>query len=156
MGNHEARIEWTRAEGEPFVDNRYSRAHVWTFDGGVIVPASASPSVVPVYSKPENVDPEEAFVAAISSCHLLSFLWVAAKAKVVVDSYVDRAVGVLAKRDGRNSITKVTLAPVIVFGTPITDAEVAHLHERAHEECFIANSVKTEIVVAGSFSIAPG
>jgi len=151
MSQHQAHIRWARQESEKFVDSRYSRAHQWEFDGGVKVPASSAVSSVPLpYSKPENVDPEEALVAAISSCHMLSFLYVVAKEGFVVDAYDDLAIGTMARNDqGRLAVTTVRLAPRIEFsGTRApTQADVDRLHHRAHEECFIANSVRTEISV---------
>src|SRR5687767_15976389 len=112
MSHHKASIRWSFAGGD-FVKGRYSREHTWTFDGGVTVPASPSPSVVPApWSNPANVDPEEAYVAAISSCHMLVFLWVAAKRGFVVAHYRDDAVGVMAKNArGKAWVSKVTLAP---------------------------------------------
>ena len=153
MSEYQARIRWHRQPGEGFVDLRYSRAHVWEFDGGVIVPASSAVSSVPLpYSKAENVDPEEAFVAAISSCHMLTFLYFAAKERLAVDSYDDLAVGTMTRNEeGRMAVTSVRLAPKITFsGTVLpTEESVRHLHHAAHEECFIANSVLTEITVDG-------
>src|SRR5215469_8667970 len=151
MSQHQARITWARAADEKFVDSRYSRAHQWEFDGGVTVPASSAVSSVRVpYSKPENVDPEEALVAAISSCHMLSFLYVAAKEGFVIDSYDDLAIGTMARNEqGRLAVTTARLAPRIDFsGTRSpTQADVERLHHAAHEECFIANSVRTVISV---------
>jgi organic hydroperoxide reductase OsmC/OhrA len=143
-------VEWTRGEGEVFTDNRYSRGHQWSFDGGVSVRASSSPHVVPRFSDPAGVDPEEAFIASISSCHMLTFLYLAAKQGFVVESYRDVAEGTMAKNaKGRFFVAKVTLKPQIVFGgnAPSTD-ELAALHHAAHEECFIANSVLTEVTIA--------
>jgi organic hydroperoxide reductase OsmC/OhrA len=151
MSDHRARIRWTRGAEEKFVDSRYSRAHLWEFDGGLSVPASSAVSSVPLpYSKAENVDPEEALVAAISSCHMLTFLYLAAKAGLRVDSYDDRAVGTMSRNDrGRMAIATVRLSPKISFSgnKPPTHAEVDQLHHAAHEECFIANSVLTSITV---------
>jgi organic hydroperoxide reductase OsmC/OhrA len=156
MSGYQAEISWKRKPEEPFVDSRYSRAHVWNFDGGVTVPASSAVSSVPLpYSKPENVDPEEALVAAISSCHMLTFLYRAAKAGVVVDSYYDLAIGTMATdARGRKSVVTTVLAPKIEFSGPNkpTDEIVERLHREAHEECYIANSVRTEISVAGTWS----
>lgn len=153
MSEYTARVSWQR-DHAPFVDNRYSRAHAWTFDGGVTVPASASPHVVPVpMSEPANVDPEEAFVAALSSCHMLFFLSIAARQRYVVDAYVDDAVGVMEKNEeGRLAMTKVVLHPRIHFsGEKIPDAaQLARLHHLAHTSCFLANSVKTEVTVTSS------
>lgn len=133
---------------------KYSREHTWAFDGGVTVPASPSPSVVPVpWSNPAHVDPEEAFVASIASCHMLTFLYVAAKAGFVVASYRDEAIGVMTKNErGVAWVSKVTLAPEIAYAgdKQPSAAEIATLHHAAHDGCFIANSVKTEIVVATS------
>ncbi|PMN45651.1 peroxiredoxin [Vibrio lentus] len=151
MSEYSAVIRWTRGDDEAFSDNQYSRGHMWEFDGGVTVPASSSPHVVPLpFSVEANVDPEEAFIAALSSCHMLTFLGVAAKQKYVIDSYVDDAVGVLEEDEsGRSSVTKVTLRPDIVFsGSKVPTAkQLDKLHHLAHKNCFIANSVKTEIVV---------
>ncbi|NRF25307.1 OsmC family protein [Vibrio coralliilyticus] len=150
MSDYRATIRWQRAEQEKFSDNQYSRGHQWEFDGGVCVPASASPHVVPLpYSVEENVDPEEAFIAAISSCHMLTFLGIAAKRRYVIDSYVDEAIGIMEEDDkGRTSVTKVTLRPNIVFsGSKQPDyAQLEKMHHLAHQHCFIANSVKTAIV----------
>ncbi|CAH6993415.1 Peroxiredoxin [Vibrio chagasii] len=151
MSDYGALIRWQKGEDEAFSDNQYSRGHTWEFDGGVIVPASSSPHVVPLpLSVEENVDPEEAFIAAIASCHMLTFLGIAAKQKYVIESYVDDAIGVLEEDEsGRSSVTKVTLRPKIVFlGTKNPTAkQLDKLHHLAHKNCFIANSVKTEIVV---------
>lgn len=150
MHTYVATIAWERGQ-DKFTDNRYSRGHRWSFDGGVDVPASSSPSVVPEpMSVAAAVDPEEAFVAAISSCHMLTFLWIAGKAGFVVDRYVDQAVGVMEKNaEGRVAVTRVALRPRIDFGgeRQPTSEELDRLHHRAHEDCFIANSVKTEIVI---------
>ncbi|OEE72322.1 OsmC family protein [Vibrio splendidus] len=151
MSEYGAVIRWQKAEDEAFSDNQYSRGHTWEFDGGITVPASSSPHVVPLpFSVEANVDPEEAFIAALSSCHMLTFLGIAAKQKYVIDSYVDDAVGVLEEDEsGCSSVTKVTLRPDIVFsGSKIPTAkQLDKLHHLAHKNCFIANSVKTEIVV---------
>jgi organic hydroperoxide reductase OsmC/OhrA len=151
MSQHQARIRWARGADEKFVDSRYSRAHQWEFDGGVTVPASSAVSSVRLpYSKPENVDPEEALVAAISSCHMLSFLYVAAKEGFVVDGYDDLAIGTMARNEqGRLAVTTARLAPRIEFsGARMpAQADVDRLHHAAHEECFIANSVRTAISV---------
>jgi organic hydroperoxide reductase OsmC/OhrA len=147
---YEARISWTR-DGAAFTDQRYSRRHEWTFDGGVRVVASASPAVVPLpYSIAEAVDPEEALVACASSCHMLWFLSLAAKRGFVVDSYRDEAAGVMEKtQEGRLAITRITLRPAIEFSgeTRPTAEELAALHHAAHDQCFIANSLKSEVVV---------
>jgi organic hydroperoxide reductase OsmC/OhrA len=148
MAEHKALIEWQR-EGAAFADGRYSRGHRWTFDGGIEVPASASPHVVPLpLSVARAVDPEVAFVASLASCHMLWFLSLAAQAGFVVESYRDEAVGSM-ERDaaGKLWMARVTLLPDARFGGPRrpTRAEVAQLHERAHEECFIARSVRTDV-----------
>jgi organic hydroperoxide reductase OsmC/OhrA len=148
MARHVATVEWRRGDA-PFVDNRYPRAHVWRFDGGAVVPASSSPHSVPVpLSDPAGVDPEEAFVAALSSCHMLWFLFLAAKRGLVVDRYVDEAVGVLAlDSEGRLVMTRVTLRPAVTFagGRAPDAAELRDLHAAAHEECFLARSVRSEV-----------
>jgi organic hydroperoxide reductase OsmC/OhrA len=150
MAEHKATIRWKGA-GPDFLKGRYSREHTWTFDGGVVVPASPSPSVVPVpWSNPAHVDPEEAFVASISSCHMLTFLYLAGKQGFQIDSYEDEAVGVMTKGEkGVPWISRVTLNPRIAYSgaTLPAPADEEHLHHLAHEQCFIANSVKTEVVV---------
>ena len=150
MSRHTASLTWKRGDAR-FTDNRYSRRHAWRFDGGVEVPASSSPHSVPLpFSSPDAVDPEEAFVAAISSCHMLWFLSLAAKRGLRVDEYVDDAEGFLEKDgDERMSMTRVALHPRIAFGgehVPST-ADIAALHDEAHDACFIANSVKTVITI---------
>lgn len=150
-----ATVHWER-DGEPFADNRYSRGHIWRFDEGVEVAASSSPLHVPVGSVAAAVDPEEAFVAALSSCHMLFFLYLAARRGFVVEDYTDKAVGHMTKNErGKDFISKVVLNPHVVFRGDArpNDADVAALHHRAHEECFLANSVKSEVVV-GSSTIA--
>jgi organic hydroperoxide reductase OsmC/OhrA len=148
---YKATVSWKRSEGEPFTDNKYSRGHDWSFDGGVTVPASSSPlSVRLPYSKADAVDPEEALVASISSCHMLTFLFVAAKAGFVVDSYVDDAVGVMTKNArGKLFVAKTTLRPRIAFSgaKQPSQAEMDQLHHHAHEDCYIANSVLAEVVI---------
>lgn len=150
---HAAIVRWSR-QGAPFTDGRYSRGHVWTFDGGVTVPASASPHVVPLPMSVEAaVDPEEAFVAALSSCHMLWFLSLAAKHGWIVETYEDDARGTLAKNaEGRLAITEVQLRPRVVFGavTPPASEQLA-LHEAAHHACFLASSVKSEVRVTPEF-----
>ncbi len=159
MSEYQARIRWHRQPSERFVDSRYSRAHSWEFDGGVVVPASSAVSSVPLpYSKAENVDPEEAFVAAISSCHMLTFLYLAAKEKFVVDSYDDLAMGTMTRNEkGRLAITSVRLAPKMAFSGPAapSEADVRRLHEAAHEECYVANSVLTAISVECVWTYTP-
>lgn len=155
---YRATVKWKRADGAVFTDQRYSRGHAWAFDGGITVPASSSPlSVKLPYSVAEAVDPEEALVAALSSCHMLTFLYVAAKQGFVVDSYEDQAVGEMTKNErGRMWVSKVTLNPAIVFAGDKrpTPEQLDHLHHLAHEECYIANSVKCEVVVGGAMSFA--
>ena len=149
MSTYTVTVEWTR-QGAVFSDRRYSRAHRWTFDGGAVVPASSSPQVVRVpFSDPAAVDPEEAFVVSLSSCHMLWFLDLAAQAGHVVESYVDHAAGRMARRaDGKEWVAEVDLCPVVAFAANAPDASaLAALHHRAHESCFIANSVKTEVRV---------
>ena len=149
MSDYTATIKWQRGEHECFNDNQYSRGHTWEFDGGVVVPASSSPHVVPLpLSVEENVDPEEAFIAAISSCHMLTFLGIAAKRRYVIDSYTDHAIGQMEDDDqGYTSVTKVTLRPDIRFigDKQPTYEQLEKMHHLAHQHCFIANSVKTEI-----------
>lgn len=148
-----ATVVWTRGEGEAFSDNKYSRGHRWSFDGGIEVMGSASPSVVPLpLSREDAIDPEEAFVAAISSCHMLTFLGIAAKKRFVIDRYEDKALGVMTPNEkGKLFVSKITLDPVIEFSGEKrpTPEQIADMHHLAHKECFIANSVLTEIVVAG-------
>ena len=148
MHLHAASILWERGE-EPFTDNLYPRAHRWRFDGGAEVPGSSSPHVVPApLSDPSAVDPEEAFVAAIASCHMLWFLSLAAALGYRVDRYEDHAEGVMGRDGaGRMAITRVTLRPAVAFSGERRPApgEIERLHHQAHERCFIANSVKTEI-----------
>lgn len=148
MAKYTSVVVWSR-EGATFTDNRYSRGHRWLFDGGVEVPASSSPHVVPLpLSVAAAVDPEEAFVASLSSCHMLWFLSIAAQRGFVVESYRDEAVGVMGKdASGKLAMTRVTLRPAVSFGgepRPAAD-EVAAMHHEAHEKCFIANSVKTDV-----------
>lgn len=147
MSEYNATVQWAR-NGAVFSDNRYSRGHQWRFDGGIEVPASASPHIVPLpHSVEEAVDPEEAFVASLSSCHMLMFLAIAAKKRLVVDSYRDEAVGVLEKNeDGRLAMTRVTLRPEVRFAdeAPSRD-KVLKMHHQAHAQCFIASSVTTDV-----------
>jgi organic hydroperoxide reductase OsmC/OhrA len=151
MSEYVARVHWERQGSQVFTDNRYSRRHVWQFDGGTSVPASSSPHSVPLpWSDASAVDPEEAFVASLSSCHMLWFLSLAAKAGWVVDDYRDDAVGVMARNaDGQLAMTVVTLRPAVTFsGLKQPDAaELARLHHEAHAACYIANSVKSEVVI---------
>ena len=151
-----ANVIWTR-DGAVFTDNRYSRGHVWRFDGGVEVPASSSPlSVKLPLSRADAVDPEEALVAAVSSCHMLFFLGFAAKAGFVVDKYEDSPVGIMTKNErGKLFVSKITLSPAVSFsGSKRPSAqELDALHHHAHEECYVANSVRAEVaVVARQFA----
>ncbi len=146
---HEARVLWERGDAA-FTDGRYSRGHRWIFDGAE-VPASSSPTVVPPpWSREDAVDPEEAYVASLSGCHMLFFLALAAKAGLVVDAYDDRASGVMERNArGKLFVSRVTLRPAVAFsgGAPPSPEAVEALHHRAHEECFIASSVLTEVIV---------
>lgn len=148
MHSCRAHIMWARGE-QPFVDNRYSRRHLISFDGGLTIPGSASPQVVRApYSDPAAVDPEEAFVASLSSCHMLWFLSIAAARRLRIDSYSDHAEGVMAKNArGKLAMTVVTLRPEVVFSGERSPGreEFLAMHHQAHEECFIANSVLTEV-----------
>ncbi len=145
---YDVQVRWSRGDAV-FTDNRYSRAHTWRFDGGIEVPASSSPHVVRLpYSSAAAVDPEEAFVASISSCHMLWFLSIAVAAGYRVDRYEDNAAGVMGKNSaGKTAVTHVTLHPHVTFSGPNlpTPAAIAELHHKAHDECFIANSVTTDI-----------
>ncbi len=147
MSEYRTEVIWQRG-GQDFLDNRYSRQHVWRFDGGAEVLASSSPQVVPVpYSDSMGVDPEEAFVASLASCHMLWFLSIAARRGFRVDGYHDRASGLMERDErGRLAITVVTLRPEVRFEGPAPDAELLDaMHHEAHESCFIANSVRTEV-----------
>ncbi len=150
MHEYTAEIVWSRGD-QTFVDNQYSRAHRWRFDGGFEVPASSSPWVVPgPCSDPSAVDPEEAFVASLSSCHMLWFLSLAARRGFCVDSYRDAAVGVMGTNsEGRVAMLRVTLRPEVRFsGSALPGAEeLQTLHHQAHERCFIAASVRSEVIV---------
>ncbi len=150
MSDHKAIIRWA-LNGQDFSKGRYSREHTWSFDGGITVPASPAPSVVPApWSNAAHVDPEEAFVAAISSCHMLTFLWLVSREGFQADSYEDEAVGVMTKNErGVPWMSNVTLHPRILWsgGKLPSDADLERLHHRAHEECYIANSIKTEVII---------
>ena len=152
MSTYTARITWKSDSPETFTKNRYTRGHEWKFDGGVTVPASSSPQVVPRFSVEAAVDPEEALVASAASCHMLTFLWLAANAGFNIESYEDNAEGLMATTDaGKQWISTITLDPQIVWtGDKIPTAEeLAALHHEAHEVCYIANSIKSEVVVKG-------
>lgn len=150
MSVYTATLTWRRGD-QAFSDGKYSRGHEIAFDGGVTVPASSSPHVVrPPLSREDAVDPEEMFVASLSSCHALFFLDFARRGGFVIDSYVDAAEGVLEKgADGRVQMTKITLKPKVTWsGDKRPSAEdIEALHHKSHEACFIANSVKADVVV---------
>ena len=153
MSTYTATIRWSRKGEGDFTKGQYSRAHEWAFDGGAVVPASPSPHIVPApWSDPAGVDPEEAFIASLSSCHMLFFVDFARRDGLIVDDYVDEAEGVLEKcADGKIAMTRVTLHPRVRWGGDAPDeAAVADLHHRAHEACFIANSVTTEVTIKPS------
>jgi len=144
MSEHRVTVTWERTT-EDFSYEAYSRNHLWRFEGGVEVPASATPAFL---GDGERVDPEEAFVAALSSCHMLTFLAIAARKRLVVDGYRDAAVGWLEKNaDGKLAITRVVLRPEVTFREPPPETVVERMHHTAHAECFIASSVKTEVRV---------
>jgi len=162
MSTYTATITWDR-QGSKFTDNRYSRAHMWHFDGGASVPASSSPQVVRVpFSEPANVDPEEAFVASLSSCHMLGFLYVAARQGFVVAQYRDTAEGLMAKGAHSNPdkewVARVVLRPHVSFtgNKPPDETTVEAMHHEAHAECYIANSVRTEVVTQGTWDYQAG
>ena len=150
MTKYTATISWSRNQ-DSFSDNKYSRVHTWAFDGGAVVKASSSPHVVPVpYSSAEAIDPEEAFVASLSSCHMLWFLHLAAKGGFVVEQYEDSAEGVMARNEsGKLAMTEVSLHPKVKFAgdSQPNRSGIEQLHHAAHEECFIANSVKSKVQV---------
>ena len=150
MSTYTATVRWSRTGEGDFAKGRYSRAHEWAFDGGAVVPASASPdNVPPGTADAAGVDPEDAFVASLSSCHMLFFLDFARRAGFAVDAYVDEAEGVLEKRaDGKMWMSRVSLRPRVTWGgDPPDAAALADLHHKAHEACFIANSVTTDVTV---------
>lgn len=152
MTQFEATIAWERGQ-QPFADNRYSRAHEWRFDGGLTVAGSSSPHSVPSpMSDAAAVDPEEALVAAVSSCHMLFFLSIAAQRGFIVDSYLDRAVGVLEREaQGKMAMTLITLSPAMTFGgeRKPEPSECDAIHHAAHEKCYIANSIKANVIIKG-------
>ncbi|SPE51015.1 OsmC family protein [Verrucomicrobia bacterium] len=157
MSEHKAIISWKNT-GPDFLKGKYSREHTWTFDGGATVQASSSPSVVPLpYSNPAYVDPEEAFVASLSSCHMLTFVYLAYREGFLLDDYHDEAVGIVSKNEkGIPWVSAVTLNPRIAWSgaKQPAAADLERLHHAAHEQCFIANSVKTLVTVAGLPTIA--
>jgi organic hydroperoxide reductase OsmC/OhrA len=149
MSDHIATVEWVRGD-QTFSDNRYSRAHDWTFDGGAVVRGSSAPTSVAVpMSDPTAVDPEEALVAAVSSCHMLFFLALAGKAGFVIDRYRDAATGTLSRDDrSRMSMTEIVLRPAVTWsGAEPGAAKLADLHDQAHRLCYIANSIRGEVRV---------
>lgn len=150
MHQYQASILWQRGD-QTFTDNRYSRGHEWQFDGGLTVPASSSPLSVPLpMSVAGNVDPEEALVAAASSCHMLFFLWLAARQGFTVDRYADEAVGIMEPdARGKMAITRIVLRPEIAFSGTLqpTAQQRAALHHQSHEDCYIANSLRAEISI---------
>ena len=150
MSEHKATIRWTQSQGD-FLKGTYSREHSWTFDGGMTVQASSSPAAVRVpFSNPAHVDPEEAFVASLSSCHMLTYLYVASRKGFEISNYEDEAVGVMTKNErGVPWVSTVTLHPRITYtGSKMpTPEEQNQMHHAAHEGCFIANSVKTDVQV---------
>jgi organic hydroperoxide reductase OsmC/OhrA len=153
MSTYTAKITWKSDSPDTFTKNRYSRGHEWSFDGGVTVPASSSPEVVPRFSVEAAVDPEEALVASVSSCHMLTFLYLAATDGFNIASYTVDAVGEMASmEEGRHWMSRITLDPQIEWigeKLPSPD-EIADLHHRSHEMCYIANSIRSEVVVKGS------
>lgn len=152
MSAHKAIISWKR-QGPDFLNGKYSREHTWRFDGGAVMPASPSPSVVPEpFSNPAHVDPEEAFVASVSSCHMLTYLFLASRQGFQLDSYDDEAVGMMTKNErGAPWVSSITLRPKIVYSGDKrpTPADEERLHHLAHEQCFISNSIKTVVKVEG-------
>jgi len=150
MSEHRATIDW-KMQGDDFARGRFSRIHTWSFDGGLTVEASASPLVVPAAFVSEGaVDPEEAFVAAVASCHMMTFLWLASRANLAIAGYRDEAVGTMTKNaEGMTWVSEIVLHPRIIWVGETPDTEtLAKLHDDAHHHCFIANSVKTAIRVA--------
>lgn len=150
MSTHRATIHWEQPAAN-FLKGQYSREHTWSFDGGAVLSASPDPGVVPApWSNPAFIDPEEAFIASLSSCHMLTFLHVASRGGFQVASYHDEATGVTSKNEkGSIWVSAVTLHPVVSFAGPAPDpGQEAKLHHTAHENCFIANSVKTEVTVS--------
>lgn len=158
MSEYTAEVLWERDAAQDFLGNRYSRRHRLRFDGGIEVPGSSAPSSVPLPMSDANaVDPEETFVASLSSCHMLWFLAIACKRRFVVDRYIDNAIGVMAKNEqGKWAMTRVTLRPEVTFSgahQPSRD-ELVQLHHKAHEECYIANSVTSEVLCEPVFPAA--
>ncbi len=158
MSEHRATVRWELVAGESFAKRQYSRAHSWSFDGGITVPAAASPAAVPLqFTDPSAVDPEEAYVAAIASCHLLSFLPRAALAGFEALRYEDDAVGRMTKNErGKLWVSEVELHPRVTWaeGKAPSAEQEAELHHLAHDDCYIANSVRTEIRVVARGEVA--
>jgi organic hydroperoxide reductase OsmC/OhrA len=150
MSEHQATVRWQRTNDD-FTRGRYSREHRWEFDGGLVVPASPAPSSVPApWSNPANLDPEEAFVASIASCHMLTFLWLASRAGFQADTYDDEALGQMTTNAaGIPWVSTVTLRPRVVWSGARQPSvtEIEDLHHQAHEQCYISNSVKTRVIV---------
>jgi organic hydroperoxide reductase OsmC/OhrA len=155
MAKYIATISWSR-NGQSFINSKYKRVHQWEFDSGQTIRASASPNIVPTpLSDPSAVDPEEAFVASLSSCHMLWFLSIAAKAGFVIEQYIDKATGILSKdKHDKQAITQVTLYPHVTYkySAAPSDEEHQNIHKLADEKCFIANSVKTNVEIESSMS----
>jgi organic hydroperoxide reductase OsmC/OhrA len=149
--NYTAVVQWKRKDHEAFIDNRYSRAHQWIFDGGARVKASSSPQVVRLPMSDETaVDPEEALVASVSSCHMLFFLSYAAAQKFIIESYEDHAEGLMKENsDGKIAMESIILKPIITFSGPLKpdDEQIKLLHKKSHDDCYIANSLKTSVTV---------
>ncbi|MFT5706475.1 MAG: organic hydroperoxide reductase OsmC/OhrA [Oceanospirillaceae bacterium] len=149
MSEYSAQVIWQRQESEKFIDNKYSRGHRWQFDGGMCIDASSSPHIVPLpYSVEQNVDPEEAFIASISSCHMLFFLNEAAKRKLTINKYEDNAVGTMQQNDqGKMSITEVVLNVHVEFiqTDRVSIEQMQKMHHASHEQCFIANSINGQV-----------
>lgn len=145
MSEHHATISWVRGSTD-FTYETYPRAHAWNFPSGIRVEASSAPEYL---GSTDRVNPEEAFVAALSSCHMLTFLALAARKRLIVERYEDAAVGVLEKNaDGKLAVTRVTLRPKVVFAEPEPSPDdMQRLHQKAHDHCFIANSIRTEVSV---------
>ena len=150
MATYTADIHWKLGSGEDFLKGRYSRGHTLSFDGGTVVAGSASPHVVGKWAVEAAVDPEEMLVAALSNCHMLTFLHVARLAGFAVAQYRDHAEGVMAEiAPGRHAVTNVVLHPQIEWQGAMPDKEkLDAMHHEAHEVCYIANSVRTEVTVA--------
>ena len=149
---YRASVHWTR-NGAVFSDNKYSRAHRWVFDEGVAILASSDPTAIPPpLSRTDAVDPEEGLIAALAGCHMLFFLGFACKKGFVVDSYIDHPVGTMGKNErGKLYVAAVTLDPQVVFvgDKQPTPEDIARMHLRAHEECYIANSIRAEVTIKG-------